>query len=145
MRMSGLAYHNSDIGGYARNPTTPELYIRWMQYGTICLVTRAHGAGEVVHGYPTEPWQFRAETEQICRMYIQLRYQLLSYIYTLAHENYETGRPLARPIFWEKSKNNLFNESSSYLWGDAFLVSPIVKMWQPSKPLYLPEGTWVNF
>ncbi len=145
MGMSGLAYHNSDIGGYSRTPTTPELYIRWMQYGTFCPIARAHGAGEVVHGYPTEPWQFGTEAEQICRAYIQLRYQLLPYIYTLAHENYETGRPLARPLFWETPKDTFFNESSSYLWGDAFLVSPVVKMGQTSKTLYLPEGTWVNF
>jgi len=145
MGMSGLAYHNSDIGGYARNPTTPELYIRWMQYGTFCPITRTHGAGEVVRGYPTEPWQFGSKAEEICRMYIQLRYQLLPYIYTMAHENYETGRPLARPMFWEYPNNNLFNESSSYIWGDAFLVSPIVTMGQTFKELYLPEGTWVNF
>jgi alpha-glucosidase (family GH31 glycosyl hydrolase) len=145
MGMSGLAYHNSDIGGYSRIPATPELYIRWMQYGTFCPIARAHGAGEVVHGYPTEPWQFGAEAEQICRTYIQLRYQLLPYIYTLAHENYETGRPLARPLFWENPNNNLYNESSSYLWGDAFLITPIVRIGQTSKALYLPEGTWVNF
>ena len=146
MGMSGLAYHNSDIGGYARNPTTPELYVRWMQYGTFCPIARAHGAGEVVKGAPTEPWAFGPEAERICRTYIQLRYQLLPYIYSMAHQNYETGMPLARPLFFAfPDDDNLYNESSSYLWGDALLVSPVVEVGQTAKELYLPAGRWYNF
>jgi len=53
MGMSGLAYHNSDIGGFCCGTTTPELYVRWMQYGTFCPVARAHGTGQ-----PTEPWGY---------------------------------------------------------------------------------------
>lgn len=146
MGMSGLAYHNSDIGGYSRIPTTPELYIRWMEYGTFCPITRAHGAGEIVKGSPTEPWRFGPVAEKICRSYIELRYQLLPYIYTMAYENYKTGMPLARPLFWtDVDHHNLFNESSSYFWGDSFLVSPVVRAGQTTKEVFLPEGTWFNF
>ncbi len=146
MGMSGLAYHNSDIGGYSRIPTTPELYIRWMEYGTFCPITRAHGAGEVVKGSPTEPWRFGQAAEKICKMYIELRYQLLPYIYTMAYENCKTGMPLARPLFWtDVNHHNLFNASSSYLWGNSFLVSPIVAEGQTTKEVFLPEGRWFNF
>ncbi|MDD8017698.1 MAG: glycoside hydrolase family 31 protein [Bacteroidota bacterium] len=146
MGMSGIAYQNSDIGGYARMPTTPELYIRWMEFGTFCPITRAHGAGETVNGYPTEPWMFGAEAEKICREFISLRYQLLPYIYSLAHNNYETGMPFARPLFWlDPNDKQLGNESSSYMWGDAFLVSPVVTAGERTKNVYLPKGTWVNF
>lgn len=146
MGMSGLAYHNSDIGGYARTPTSPELYVRWMQYGTFCPIARAHGAGESVRGYPTEPWQFGAEAEAICRDFIRLRYRLLPYIYTLAHRNEESGLPLARPLFWlDPGDHALLNESSSYMWGDAFLVSPVVEAGQRTKDVYLPRGSWIDF
>ncbi|MFA6457631.1 MAG: TIM-barrel domain-containing protein, partial [Bacteroidota bacterium] len=146
MGMSGIAYQNSDIGGYSRMPTTPELYIRWMQFGTFCPIARAHGAGETVNGFPTEPWMFGAEAETICRDFIRLRYRLLPYIYTLAHQNYESGMPFARPLFWlDPNDEKLSNESSSYLWGDAFLVSPVVKAGQRKKELYLPKGTWINY
>jgi len=141
MGMSGLAYHNSDIGGFCCGTTTPELYVRWMQYGTFCPITRAHGTGQ-----PTEPWGYGAQAESLCTKFIQLRYQLLPYIYTMAYENYETGLPLARPLFFDDaSDNNLTNESSSYLWGDAFLVSPVVQAGQTSKLVYLPRGTWIDF
>lgn len=146
MGMSGIAYHNSDIGGYARNPTTPELYIRWMQYGVFCPVTRAHGAGENVNGSPTEPWKFGKEAEKICRDFLRMRYRLLPYNYSLAFQNYSMGLPLARPLFWlDASDPKLFNESSSYMWGDAFLVSPVVSAGQREKELYLPKGNWINF
>jgi alpha-glucosidase (family GH31 glycosyl hydrolase) len=144
--MSGLAYHNSDIGGCSRMPTTPELYIRWMQYGAFCPIARAHGAGEAVHGAPTEPWQFGPEAETICRDYLRLRYRLLPYIYTMAHRNYESGLPLARPLFWlDPGDTTLLNESSSYMWGDAFLVSPVVSAGQRVQEVRLPGGTWINY
>ncbi|MGA2624431.1 MAG: TIM-barrel domain-containing protein [Bacteroidota bacterium] len=141
MGMSGLAYHNSDIGGFCCGTTTPELYVRWMQYGTFCPITRAHGTGQ-----PTEPWGYGAQAESLCTKFIQLRYQLLPYIYTMAYENYQTGLPLARPLFFaDANDNNLTNESSSYFWGDAFLVSPVVQVGQTSKLVYLPRGTWIDF
>lgn len=146
MSMSGVAYQNSDIGGYSRMPTTPELYIRWMQFGTFCPIARAHGAGETVNGYPTEPWMFGKEAENISREFIRLRYRLLPYIYSLAHLNYQTGMPFARPLFWlDPTDEKLTNESSSYMWGDAFLVSPVVKAGQRKKEIYFPKGTWINY
>ena len=146
MGMSGLAYHNSDIGGYARNPTTPELYVRWMEFGVFSPVTRAHGAGEVVHGAPTEPWQFGPEAEGICREMLRLRYRLLPYNYTMAYRNYETGLPLARPIIMMYPGDKRFtDESSSYLWGDDFLVSPVVEAGQRTKRVNFPKGEWVDF
>jgi alpha-glucosidase (family GH31 glycosyl hydrolase) len=141
MGLSGLAYHNSDIGGFTRGPTTPELYVRWMQYGTFCPVTRAHGSRD-----PTEPWAFGEEAERISRKYIELRYRLLPYIYTLAWHNSESGLPLARPLFFSDPDNPLFaNESSTYLWGDAFIVSPVVVASQDVKAVLLPEGEWIDY
>lgn len=146
MGMSGIAYHGSDLGGYARMRTTPELYIRWMQFGTFSPTARAHGAGENVHGYPTEPWMFGPEAERISREYIRLRYALLPYIYTLARENFVAGMPLARPLFFaDPSDTRLLNDASSYLWGDAFLVSPVVEPGAREKTVYFPRGKWIDF
>ncbi len=145
MGMSGLAYHNSDIGGFCCGTTTAELYVRWMEYGTFCPIARAHGAGPAVGGQDTEPWAFGAAAESIATKYIRLRYELLPYTYTMAHENYASGMPLARPLLFEQPDANTFNESSSYLWGDAFLVSPVVEAGQSSKTVYLPAGTWYDY
>lgn len=143
MGMSGLAYHNSDIGGFTNGYTTPELYARWMEYGTFCPITRAHGYDGI---QDTEPWTFDSATTAICKKYIQLRYQLLPYIYTMAYNNYVSGIPLARPLlFSDQNDSRLINESSSYYWGDNFIVSPVVVSGQTSKSVYLPQGKWVDY
>jgi len=142
MGISGLAYHHSDIGGFCCETTTPELYIRWLEHSVFSPVARAHG----VDYQPQEPWGYGMFAENIARKYIQLRYRLLPYNYTLVHENYSTGMPLARPLFFIDPANpNLINESSSYLWGEAFLVSPVVQAGQSAKTLYLPPGDWIDF
>ena len=140
MGMSGIGYHNSDIGGFCCGLTTPELYARWMQFGAVCPITRAHGTGQ-----PTEPWGYGTQVEDICRIFLDLRYQLLPYIYTMAYENYTTGIPIARPLFFnDPSDPLLYNESSSFLFGESILVSPVVAAGQTSKNVYLPGGRWVD-
>ncbi len=149
--MSGLAYHNSDIGGFCCGTATTELYVRWMEYGTFCPITRAHGVDSPVG---TEPWALGSTAEAISKKFIQLRYRLLPYIYTMAYQNYSTGMPLGRPLFFDDASDpNLVNENSSYLWGDAFLVSPVVQSGQTTKSVYLPKlkmapgatGEWIDF
>jgi alpha-glucosidase (family GH31 glycosyl hydrolase) len=142
MGLSGLAYHHSDIGGFCCDMTSPELYVRWMQHSTFSPIARAHGADY----QPQEPWGYGLAAEDIARKFIEIRYQLLPYIYTLAYMNYKTGMPLARPLFFLDPDNpNLLDHSSSYLWGDAFLVSPVVQAGITSKSVYLPSGKWIDY
>lgn len=146
MGMSGIGYHNTDIGGFCCGFTTPELYVRWMQFGCFSPITRAHGAGPSVGGQDTEPWAFGSAAEQIVRKFLQLRYQLLPYNYSLARQNHERGIPLARPLFFDFPNNGaLANSNQSYLWGEAFLVSPVVETEQTSKSVYLPDGNWFYY
>ncbi|HUI30997.1 MAG TPA: TIM-barrel domain-containing protein [Candidatus Acidoferrales bacterium] len=143
MGMSGIVYHNSDIGGFDNGSTTPELYARWMEFGAFCPVMRAHGY-DGDNG--TEPWSFGTQTEEIVRNIIKLRYCLLPYNYTAANEAYTTGMPMARPLVLEYSNDpNVYNESSAYLWGDDFLVAPVVQSGQTTQMLYLPQGKWVEY
>ena len=100
---------------------------------------RAHGTG-----VPTEPIFYDAQTRQIVSDYIRLRYQMLPYNYTLAWQNTVSGMPLARPVFFEgdEGTTNLFDE---YLWGDAFLVAPVLQEGQTERSVYFPSGMWIDF
>ncbi len=142
MGVSALAYHNSDIGGFCCGATTPELYVRWIQFGAFSPVMRAHGTGRA-----TEPWGYGTEAESISRSFIELRYRLLPYIYTMAHENYLTGMPLARPLFFtDPTVPSLTSESSSYLWGNDFLVSPVTVAGETMHDVRLPRGSsWIDY
>ncbi len=147
MSMSGITYHNSDIGGFTgKQPTTPELYTRWMEFGAFCPVMRAHGY-DGLGG--TEPWAFDSTsptTEGIVRKIIELRYSLMPYNYSAAHQAYGTGLSMARPLVIEYPDDpNVANESSAYMWGDDFLVAPVVQPGKISQTFYLPRGKWIDF
>ncbi|MDY0779491.1 TIM-barrel domain-containing protein [Tenacibaculum sp. IB213877] len=140
MGMQGLAYMHSDLGGFAGANLDDELYVRWLQYGVFQPIYRPHAQEEV----PSEP-VFRAEkAKQLAKEAIELRYQLLPYNYTLAFENNQTGAPLMRPLFFEDEK--LVEKSSSYLWGNDFLVAPILEAGVTKKEVIFPENsTWFDF
>lgn len=142
MVMSGIPYHNSDIGGFTGGTTTGELYVRWIQFGTFCPVMRPHG-----HEQPLEPWAFGEDIERIVKKYIQLRYQLLPYIYTYAYKTWKYGETLIKPVLYEFPHDvNVYNLSYEYLFGDFILVSPVFVAGQRMWDVYLPSGSlWVNF
>lgn len=139
--LSGLYYHSSDLGGFV-GQTSPELYVRWMQMGALTPVMRAHG----IDNQPTEPWGFGPSALSISRDYIELRYRLMPYIYTLAREAHDTGMPLVRPLFFADPENPVLADADdAYLFGDDLLVAPVVQPGQTQKDVTLPSGTWVNY
>ena len=143
MGMFGLAYNHSDLGGFAGGENfDKELYIRWLQYGVFQPVYRPHAQEHI----PAEPVFHDRETRDIVRDYIKLRYRLLPYVYTLAYENSTTGMPLMRPLFFEDENNmDLIDVKDAYLWGDAFLVAPVVDAGVAAVNVDLPAGAWFDF
>lgn len=143
MGMQGLAYMHSDLGGFAGANLDDELYVRWLQYGVFQPIYRPHAQEEV----PSEP-VFRSEkAKALAKEAIELRYKLLPYSYNLAFQNNQTGVPLMRPLFFEEPENqSLFSDSSTYLWGQDFLVSPILENHKEQQAVYFPKNnTWFDF
>lgn len=143
MGMQGLTYMHSDLGGFSPAEPDGELYARWMQYGVFQPIYRPH-ADEAL---PSEPVFWDDETKALAQSAIELRYKLLPYNYTLAWENTQNGAPLMRPLFFEEPENSdLYNYDAAYLWGDNFLVAPIMKPGVVTKELYLPNtSSWFDF
>lgn len=143
MGLFGLAYTHSDLGGFAGGEEfDKEMYIRWLQYGVFQPVYRPHAQEHI----PSEPVFHDRETQNIVREYIKLRYRLLPYLYTLAYENSTSGMPLMRPLFFEdESDLSLIDEKHAYLWGDAFLVAPVLEPGVKSVNVDLPAGSWFDF
>ena len=95
---------------------------------------------------PSEPVFHDRQTRGIVRDYINLRYQLLPYNYTLAYENSTTGMPLMRPVFFENERDKaLIDEKDAYLWGDAFFVAPVMDPGLSAVNVDLPAGAWFDF
>lgn len=143
MGMQGLAYMHSDLGGFAGANLDNELYTRWLQYGVFQPIYRPHAQEEV----PSEPVFWDSKTMALAKKAIELRYALLPYNYTLAFENNQKGIPLMRPLFFEDSSTKkLFSNDKAYLWGNNFLVSPVVKQGLKKQDIYFPKkSNWYNF
>jgi alpha-glucosidase/oligosaccharide 4-alpha-D-glucosyltransferase len=144
MGMQGLAYMHSDLGGFAGgDQIDDELYLRWLQYGIFQPIFRPHAQEHI----PAEPVFQNERTKILARQAIELRYKLLPYIYNLAFENHLTGKPLMTPLFFhEKANKSLLTYDSAYMWGNAFLVSPVKSKGEMYQQVYMPSGNnWIDF
>jgi oligosaccharide 4-alpha-D-glucosyltransferase len=142
MGLLGIAYTHSDLGGFAGRELDPELYVRWLQYGVFQPIYRPHGFEAV----PSEPVLHEGRTRELAERAVKLRYQLMPYTYTLAHQNSTTGLPLMRPLFFcDETRPALMDDSSAYLWGDAFLVTPITTPGMSQLRVSPPKGVWFDF
>lgn len=151
MSMSGVPYIHADAGGFAGGDGDKELYTRWLQFASFTPVLRPHGTafGDVdtsVKNIPSEAAFYDNPYKSIVRKYIQLRYQLLPYNYTLAYEQAHYGRPLVRPLFYyNNADSNLYKTDNQYLWGDAFMIAPVLQKGISNQQIYLPAGGWYQF
>ncbi|MFK7971427.1 MAG: TIM-barrel domain-containing protein [Bacteroidia bacterium] len=147
MSLQGLGWMHSDLGGFAGDYKDSELYLRWLQYGVFQPMYRTH-AQEAV---PSEPIFWDDTTKGIARDFIKLRYRMMPYNYTLAAINSSEGIPMMRPVYYLADEGNwrvrdYFDNASEYMWGDAFLVAPVVKKGAKVQWVTLPEGqVWFDF
>lgn len=144
MGMQGIAYMHSDLGGFGGGDSIDdELYVRWLQYGVFQPIFRPHAQEQI----PPEPVYQSYRTKLFAKQAIDLRYRLLPYNYSLAFRNSTLGYPLMTPLFFHEHDNPmLLTYDSAYMWGDAFLVSPIKRSNAIYQEIYFPKGnTWIDF
>jgi alpha-glucosidase len=140
--LSGLAFTGADVGGFG-GACEPELYARWIQLGALMPYFRVHTA----IGTPQqEPWQYGAEVEAIARKYIELRYQLLPYFYTLFAQNSQYGWPIVRPLFTaDPTDDRLRRIEDTFMLGDSLLAAPVLEKGQREREIVLPRGRWFDY
>ena len=87
-----------------------------------------------------------AEVEPICKKYLELRYQLLPYNYTLMRETHDTGMPAMRALWLHyPSDPEAVKLGEEFLWGRDLLVAPVVEKAAKERSLYLPQGDWYDW
>jgi alpha-glucosidase (family GH31 glycosyl hydrolase) len=167
--LSGIPFWGTDIGGFVPTPEyTGELHVRWFQFGAFCPLFRAHGrtwhlrlpwgwnTGEVgpseTRGYtggagePDVSELHNAAVEPIIKQYLELRYRMLPYVYSIARECCESGLPMIRALWLHYPDDpQAVARGDQYLWGRDMLVSPVVDKGASSRRLYLPRGDWFDF
>ncbi len=140
--LSGLALCGPDIGGFGQD-CDGELLARWTQVGALTPFFRNHSAFNTRR---QEPWAFGEPYESICRRWIELRTQLLPYLYTAAWQASRTGLPMMRPLSLAyPGDRRTYNLDDQFLFGDALLAAPVGRPGQTWRRVYLPGGPWYDF
>ena len=139
--LSAPGFWSHDIGGFFGPELTPELYVRWTQFGALSPLMRAHGLR------PREPWAFGDRALEIARTWIRLRYSLLPHLWQVAHEAARHGRPVLRPLVCEFPDDPVAGRvDDAFLLGADVLVVPVFDdgPGPVRRRFYVPAGGWTD-
>ena len=144
--LSGIPLWTNDSGGfltglYKKNMHDHGLlYERWLQFSAFAPIARAHHVG------PSAPYMFGPDVEKGARHYLELRYQLMPYIYSYMFAAHEEGSPLMRPLIYEfQDDPQVVDLKDEYLFGRELLVAPVFQEDQTMRKVYFPSGTWIDY
>lgn len=85
------------------------------------------------------------EYEAYARTLINLRMQLIPYLYNAFYTYYKEGIPPFRPLLMDYPKDERLRDiSNQYMIGDGLMAAPLYEN-KKSRTVYFPEGTWYNF
>ncbi|CAF4492231.1 unnamed protein product [Rotaria sp. Silwood2] len=146
----GYGFWSHDLGGHTEEPD-PELYTRWIQWGTFSPMFRTHCTKNANNDRRlwTFPWIYQNNLAK----FTQLRQALIPYIYTAARHTYDSGLSVVLPLYYFYPENDeAYIYSNQYFFGSNMFVSPIsqpvntttglVENW----PIWFPsDSQWVNF
>lgn len=169
LSLSGIPYWNTDIGGFfvwdkykggVNDPAFRELYTRWLEFAAFTPMFRSHGTNtprEIYQFGKRGDWAFDAQEK-----FINLRYRLQPYLYSLAWQVTAHSSPITRALVMDFPDDSLaVNLNNEYMFGKAFLVAPVTdsmyvhhRTGRPEldfadvkkQAVYLPQGvSWINF
>ncbi|KAF9918832.1 alpha-glucosidase maltase [Lobosporangium transversale] len=136
----GISMIGADIGGFG-DAASEELLIRWHQLGAFYPFMRNHNC---ITNPPQEPYITKLLGD-ITRKYLDIRYRLLPYWYTLFYRSHQDGRMVCSPLWILDPKDqNLLSNDEQFLVGESILVSPVLKLKQSSVKAYFPPGRWYD-
>lgn len=136
--LCGIPYWNTDIGGFFgwayrndwKDIAFKELQVRWMQWGCFMPIMRNHASSPMETeiyklGNPGE-WTFDAQ-----KKFVELRYRLMPYIYSLCGEVTQESGSIMRPFIMDfPADRKAITLDNEYMFGHSLLVAPV------TEPLY---------
>ncbi len=163
MGLAGIPWWTTDIGGFMTDdvddPAFHELLLRWYEFAVFSPILRMHGdrgphnipplsdkdwgGGHLYTGHSNELWSYGEKAFEIMKSQLELRWSLKPYISGLMEETTRNGAPLLRTMFYEFPEDEKCWElDDQYMFGDKYLVAPVLKAGMKERKVYLPEGVW---
>lgn len=138
LAMSGFSNIGYDIGGWDAF-STDLVYGRWFAAGTFNPFMWAHGQQD------HEPYVHGEKVEAAARTFLELRYRLLPFLYSLHEAASRTGVPMVRPLALQEPTDPVSSGiTDQFFLGDSVLVAPVFND-EGSRRVYLPAGEWYDF
>jgi alpha-glucosidase (family GH31 glycosyl hydrolase) len=145
----GYAYWSHDIGGHMPGVVDPELYTRWVQFGTFSPILRTHTTKNP--DSERRIWAYPEPFSSVLRSAFQLRYAMQPYLYTEARRTYDTGVAFFHPLYYDwPNSAPAYDARNEYMFGDEMLVAPVVAAADKvtglaSEKIWLPAGEWIEW
>lgn len=142
LSLSGYSFVGTDIGGFSGR-SDGELFVRWLQMGVFHPFCRVHSSGDENE---QEPWSFGGPFTAVAKKFIELRYRILPYLYTLFEEHTRTGEPMLRSlVYLDTTDLECHNRAEEFALGPALFTCPISEPGVEGRWLYPPRGLWYDF
>ncbi len=141
---SGLAFTTADVDGIFGG--SPESYVRDLQWKAFAPALYSMSGWA-----PTDkrPWLYGDAATAINRSYLQLRQQLMPYIYSLAAGSHANGTPMARTMaleFPQDPASYSAEANNQFMLGPDYLVAPVSASTDIRNGIVLPAGSqWVDY
>ena len=145
----GYPWWSHDIGGFTRGLGSKELLIRWIQFGVFSPVMRLHSSSNPY--CLKEPWLFDGIHYDTIKKYLQLRYELIPYLYTMGYRCHTDGVPPFYPIYYAyPDAPKAYEVRNQFFFGSELMVCPITspadkETERGAVKVWLPEGLWTDF
>jgi alpha-glucosidase (family GH31 glycosyl hydrolase) len=147
MGLSGVAFWGSDIGGFftlGDERLTPELLIRWIQFGALSPLMRTKSDGVGIGDF-RRPQVWDADVQPHWRRWASFHTLLIPYLLAAAHEYAATGMPLMRHhALTDPDDAQLAVLDDQYRFGPDLLVAPVLEPGARERAVRLPAGDWID-
>ena len=145
----GYDWWSHDIGGHFGGIQDPELYTRWVQFGTLSPILRLHSTKNAM--LERRPFGYDPETFQLTCGAMQFRHRLIPYLYSLAWRDHSQGEAAIRPMYHEyPAVDAAYSCPDQYTFGPRLIAAPHIRPRDPLTGLaraiiWLPEEAWHFF
>lgn len=151
MSLSGIDYYGSDIGGYVRSVGPDQdsdeykkLYTMWLANAVWTDIPIRPHALNPKNVYETSPASVGMSDTN--KENLMIRYQLLPYYYSLAHQAYQNGTSIVSPMVYEyQSDFSLRQLGSQKMIGPWIMIAHMVDPSTNQVSVHLPKGEWMDF
>ena len=137
----GIPFFGTTICGY-KNDTSTDLCSRWHQLGVFMPLSMNINARSSI---PQEPYSLGTMLKTSSSKSIRLKYALLLYHYYNFYNITKSGGTYITPMCFafkptEKVADYFYQMQDQFMFGEAFLVAPVLEKSQSVKRIYFPYG-----